>query len=148
MDDVTLTNLTDQEALTLTLFGEGRGENIAGLVAIGAVIRNRLHSGKYPSYKAVVLAPKQFSCWNTTDPNYQILIEHAKQMLSGSPSNDPYFQRCAWVARGIMEWILFDETRGAEFYMTSKLFLSSDCPSWARKLRNIVTIGSQVFGVL
>ena len=57
--------------LAKTIYGEARGENVETMLVVGWVIRNRLHSKRYgDTYKDVVLQPKQFSCWNKDDPNY------------------------------------------------------------------------------
>jgi len=58
--------------LAKTIYGEARGESIETMLAVGWVIRNRLHTKRYgDTYKDVVLQPKQFSCWNKNDPNYK-----------------------------------------------------------------------------
>lgn len=137
--------LTDIEILTLTLFGEARGEPIAGLVAVGAVIRNRIHSGKYKSYKETCLAPKQFSCWLESDTNYTILIEIAQKLILGDPPIDPSYRRCLLVANGIIDWSLNDETKSAKDYLTTELFESVHRPTWARVPFNVVEIGNQTF---
>lgn len=60
--------------LAKTIYGEARGESIETMFAVGWVIRNRLQSGRHgKTYKDVVLQPKQFSCWNKSDPNYKVI---------------------------------------------------------------------------
>lgn len=138
-------NLNDREILILTLYGEARGEPIAGLVAVGTVIRNRVHSGRYKSYKEACLAPEQFSCWNKDDPNYNTLIALGKNMIASTPNLDPAFRRCLLVAMGIIDWSLNDETKSAENYMTTKEFNSQERPSWADHPINPLIIGKHTF---
>jgi len=59
--------------LAKTIFGEARGENAITQYLVGWVIRNRKEDrGQFrrqSTYKQVVLAPYQFSCWLEGDPN-------------------------------------------------------------------------------
>lgn len=51
-----------------TIWQEARGEPQAGRIAVGNVIRNRCQKhGR--TVAEIVLAPLQFSGWNTRDPN-------------------------------------------------------------------------------
>jgi spore germination cell wall hydrolase CwlJ-like protein len=60
-----------RNVLARTLWGEVRGEGLAGLVAVARSIRNRvdmeLHNGGNPDfgegYVGVCTKPCQFSCW-------------------------------------------------------------------------------------
>ena len=48
-----------------TLYGEARGQNISSKKAVAWIIRNRLNDGGFGrTYKDVVTAPYQFTCWN------------------------------------------------------------------------------------
>ena len=57
--------LTDRQALALTVFGECRREPLAGWYAVAWVVRNRLLTPKRfgYSFKGVCHRPAQFSCW-------------------------------------------------------------------------------------
>ncbi|AZD06253.1 Cell wall hydrolase [Pseudomonas chlororaphis] len=68
----------DRDLLARTLWGEARGEGLAGQIAVAWTIRNRVNDGKAKSwwgegYAGVCQAPYQFSCWNKNDPNYPFL---------------------------------------------------------------------------
>src|SRR6185295_7244404 len=117
---VSLENLSDVEVLELTIIGEGRGEPIEGQVAIGSVVRNRLYSNrvKYDTYNDVCLEDKQFSCWNIGDPNRALLLDIAAKMLDGQTLPDQFIRQCMWVARGIVDWSIIDNTKGSLYYMT------------------------------
>jgi hypothetical protein len=129
-----LSALSNEEILGLTIIGEARGEPIQGQVAVGCVIRNRLHNkpDKYRSYHDVCLKPKQFSCWNANDPNSSILMELAQKLITGAILNDPYYGQPMFVANGIVSWKILDNTLGARNYMTTALFNSEQRPNWAR----------------
>jgi len=66
----------DFEIMAKTIYGEARGESRQGQKAVACVIFNRFRSGKWFAAKTlagVCLKPLQFSCWNKSDPNSQIL---------------------------------------------------------------------------
>ena len=63
--------ITDESLAVVTIWQEARGESFEGKVAVAEVIRNRqqalVHSdGSVPG---TVLKDRQFSGWNSTDPN-------------------------------------------------------------------------------
>jgi len=68
--------MTDLDFLALTLYGEDRGNPVdEGILYIAHVILNRRdRDGKDASIQSVVLSPKQFSCWNISDPNRKEMI--------------------------------------------------------------------------
>ena len=56
---------TDRELLAKTLQAEAGGEGFEGMLAAGAVIANRVKSGKYgQGVQGVIMKPGQFSAWN------------------------------------------------------------------------------------
>jgi spore germination cell wall hydrolase CwlJ-like protein len=68
----------DRDVLARTLWGEARGESLAGQIAVAWAIRNRVNDGKDKSwwgegYAGVCQKPYQFSCWNRNDPNFAYL---------------------------------------------------------------------------
>ena len=74
----------DRDILARTLWGEARGESLAGQIAVAWTIRNRVNDGKDKSwwgegYAGVCQKPYQFSCWNRNDPNFAYL-SGAKQI--------------------------------------------------------------------
>ena len=138
-----LTKLSSAEVLALTIYGEARGESITGQIAVGCVIRNRIE--KINSYNEVCLKPKQFSCWNTNDPNYPILTEMADKLLMGQNIVDQDFQQCLWVANGIVDWFIKDIVSDSKYYMTNSLFNSHGRPSWASLAKNVKVIDNQTY---
>lgn len=147
MDSI-LEALSSTEILALTIIGEGRGEPIQGQVAIGCVIRNRLarSPAKYKNLGDVCLENKQFSCWNEDDPNRVFLLEIANKMMSGQPLSDAYLKQCVYVAVGIADWSIMDNTAGAVNYLTFNLFNSDRRPKWASNpIHDPITHGKQVF---
>ena len=126
--------------LALTLYGEARGEPIEGIIAVGCVIRNRVILNK-KTYKEICLAPKQFSCWNESDPNYLKLLdlENASENSYGFA-----FKQCIFIAKGIISGELLNNISSARHYMTTNLYLNNK-PSWADGM-NITSIkGNHTF---
>lgn len=63
--------------LAKTLYGEARGQNYQSKLAVAWIIRNRVASGIWgSSYRSVVTAPYQFTCWSKTiDPGNYAAIQ-------------------------------------------------------------------------
>lgn len=126
----------DWAYLTMTIWGEARGEGKEGMIDVANVIRNRLNEGRWGNrYKDVVTSDQQFSCWNEGDSNtqqmYQMFALDTKLVQSyGTPEydslvaeygNDPNFK--AWVTAKAIAWKaisdrLRDTTGGANHYHT------------------------------
>jgi len=143
-DEEILSQLTDSEILFLTLLGEARGEPIEGQVAVANVIMNRAKLRKQ-IIKVVCLSPKQFSCWNANDPNRILLLTVARRLVKGEYKIDEYKQ-LHWIAHGIIERQLDDNTHGKDHYITTALFNSENRPYWARfPTTTPITIGNHTF---
>lgn len=141
-----LNSLSSFEIVALTIFGEARGEPIDGMVAVGSVIRNRLYNSKQTDYHTICLAPEQFSCWNEYDINYPVLIDLVDKLITGQKLTDPIIKQCFWVAQGIINHVLIDNTMGAENYLTKSLYFSDKKPKWAATPKyDPITHGNQVF---
>lgn len=138
--------MEDELYLSLTLYGEARGEPIQGIVAVASIIRNRvLHRSK--SYMFVCLEKAQFSCWNIDDANYPILTGMLKNPAS-SLFRDKYYIQCNYVAKGIINGQILSNISTAENYMTIKRYKeikANEPKHWANKLRVLDEVGSQVF---
>lgn len=118
----TTANVGDVEMLARLIHAEARGESFTGQVAVGAVIVNRVRSGKFPgSIGGVIYAPGEFE----TVSNGQINL---------APDANAY--RAAQAA--LSGW---DPTGGALFFFNPAKTFSRWI--WSRSI--IVTIGAHVF---
>ena len=65
------TSQNDIIIMAKTIWGEARGEDYQGQVAVGWVIRNRCEEGGWfgNSIREVCLKPYQFECWNSDNCN-------------------------------------------------------------------------------
>lgn len=138
-------DLRDQDTLTLLamcLWGEARNQTEEGLIAVGCVIRNRVLSGRFgASWKDVMLAPKQFSCFNPDDPNRRKMMEPDRY---GTPG---VWARVARVAEGIFRGETKDITDGSDHYHTVQRPKGAKVwpPSWARRMTKTLVAGDHVF---
>jgi N-acetylmuramoyl-L-alanine amidase len=150
--------LVDESALALTMWGEGRGDwreghsSLEERVAIGAVVRNRLPHFKafratLPTYRAVCLAPNQFSCWMKAGGavNYAAVMAMAERVVTEPSVIDPLFSECLFLARGIISGVLLDQTGAATMYYAPAAMLPPGTVPTSAAGRPVVQIGAQVF---
>jgi spore germination cell wall hydrolase CwlJ-like protein len=130
----------DRDILARTLWGEARGESLAGQIAVAWTIRNRVNDGKTKSwwgegYAGVCLKPYQFSCWNKNDPNFAYL-SGAKAI----PFRELAQARIA--ADQVIDGKVSDPTGGATHYYAIAMKTS---PVWAAKATQTLKLGGHVF---
>lgn len=130
----------DRDILARTLWGEARGETLAGMVAVAWTIRNRVSDGKAKSwwgegYAGVCLKPYQFSCWNKNDPNFPF--------LSGAKSIPvAEMAKAVMVATAVMDGAYPDPTGGATHYYATTM---PKAPDWAAKAKQTLKLGHHIF---
>ncbi|MDP9709279.1 UNVERIFIED_ORG: spore germination cell wall hydrolase CwlJ-like protein [Pseudomonas fluorescens] len=130
----------DRDVLARTLWGEARGESLAGKIAVAWTIRNRVFDGKTNSwwgegYAGVCQKPYQFSCWNKGDPNYPF--------LSGA-REIPFRElaQCRIAADQVIDGKVSDPTGGATHYYALSM---KTPPAWAAKAKQTLLLGGHVF---
>ena len=129
----------DRDILARTLWGEARGESLAGQIAVAWTIRNRVNDGKAKSwwgegYAGVCQNPYQFSCWNRSDPNFAYL-SGAKKI----PFRELAQARIA--ADQVIDGKVSDPTGGATHYYATTI----KAPAWAAKAKQTLKLGGHVF---
>jgi len=130
----------DRDVLARTLWGEARGESLAGMVAVAWTIRNRVNDGKAKSwwgegYAGVCLKPYQFSCWNKNDPNFPF--------LSGAkPIPVAEMAKAVMVATAVMDGAYPDPTGGATHYYATTM---PKPPAWEAKAKQMLKLAHHVF---
>jgi len=130
----------DRDVLARTLWGEARGEGLAGMVAVAWTIRNRVDDDKEKSwwgegYAGVCRKPYQFSCWNSNDRNYPYL-SGAKQMPTAE------FAKCQLVAQQVIEDAQPDPTGGATHYYSTSM---ARPPKWVLGATQTLRLGHHIF---
>jgi N-acetylmuramoyl-L-alanine amidase len=146
--------LTDRQAVALTIFGEARAEDVTGQVAVGCVIRNRLSKplrfGGRPdaSWRDICLRKWQFSCWfeGGGASNFAAVMAAAEGLVNGIPPKpDSALAHALWVADGVMVHRTRDVTRGANHYLTTAL-LRTKPPGWTLPpAQQVAVIGGHAF---
>ena len=127
--------LDEVDVLTRTVYGEARGESVDGQAAVAWVIRNRAAAGRGymgRTIKEVCLKPKQFSCWNSSDPN-------RKQLLT-LDTNDQLYKSIRKVVEEVLNGTRDDKTQGSLHYHAKTIK-----PSWTNGKTSVVTIGNHLF---
>jgi N-acetylmuramoyl-L-alanine amidase len=129
----------DTDTLARTIWGEARGESLAGKEAVANVVMNRVEQAQKRgemwwgnSITEVCLKKYQFSCWLENDPNYF--------KLRAVGSDDPNFATCLRIARRAVQGTLNDNTNGADHYHASYV-----APKWADRCTPVAEIGNHLF---
>jgi spore germination cell wall hydrolase CwlJ-like protein len=122
--------------LTMTIWAEARSGGPKAMLNVGNVMRNRLETQRWgTTYKDVVTARKQFSCWNPSDPNRQAMFDmialDTKIATSyGKPEYNALVAKyannkdfAAWIEAKKIAWKILnnniqDTTGGADHYHT------------------------------
>ena len=124
------------DTLARTLWGEARGESRAGKEAVAAVVLNRVNRGLPERFGATIeevcRKPKQFSCWNSDDPNRK-LLEIVNRM-------DSAFVECKEIAERAVDGNLEDPTAGSDHYHTIDV-----SPDWSTGKTPVKRIGRHLF---
>lgn len=124
--------LSSEELLAITILLEAENQEVLGQIAVGCVIRNRMHKKK-KSYAQIILQKLQFSCWN--DPAL------AEKRVLAQPHGGMLAQ-CAWIAEGIISGALMaDSSKGADHYFNPDLA----SPPWDNPKKRTAMIKDHVF---
>lgn len=126
-----------EDTLARTLWGEARGEPLAGIRAVAAVVMNRAMHPRVHWWGRTVIgvcrAPFQFSCWNADDPN--------RPRLLAATTADRHFQACLGVAQeALAGQLAAEQSLRATHYHTKAIL-----PKWARNHVPCASIGAHLF---
>lgn len=147
---ITMTKERDIDTLARTLYGEARGEDRQGKMAVACVILNRVKKRKMAGYRiidgvktptidATCLRPWQFSCWNKNDPNRE-------KCLNVTPA-DAKFVECYNIAMLAVDFLTgsrddWDIVNGATHYYNPK---ACAMPRWAVGKKPCAVVGHHLF---
>jgi N-acetylmuramoyl-L-alanine amidase len=127
------------DILARTLYGEARGDypkvGVAAFIAVANVIMNRFKGkGRYGhTLLDVCLKPRQFSCWNSTDPN--------RQLIQGEDiEKETLFQIAKKTAMKVALGIWPDLTLGSDHYHA--IYCK---PAWAKHEKLKMILGRHIF---
>jgi hypothetical protein len=132
---------TEVRLLAATAWGEARSEGEDGMRAVAHVMVNRVGNRFGETLSTVILAPRQFSVWNRSDPNRRLvmnLVADPEPYTSGE--NADAWEAAQRVAREVLSGKSVDPTGGALFYHTRAVR-----PSWSRYGQGRQVIGAHIF---
>jgi N-acetylmuramoyl-L-alanine amidase len=146
----TFGHLTDYELMALTIYGEARGEDYAGKVAVGSVILERVDHRDWDgkTIHEVCLMPYQFSCYLPNDKNFNALKAIANDW-DNKFTQSPDLRECCQITALLLSGSIGEtpeiEENHACQYLTTALRKSKACPAWAKKMKLVATIGNHKF---
>ena len=127
-------SMRDLEIWAKTVYGEARGEGQEGMQAVAWVVKNRALARKQKILE-VCLATKQFSCWNTDDPNFSVLASQRFNV------NTTEFIQCVEACFETLCPGSVDITAGSDHYHADYIRK----PKWALDKTPAVKIGRHLF---
>lgn len=113
-DKAIFNRLNPVEAIALTMYGEARGESTEGILAVGYVICNRSRLW-HQSIKEVCYAKNQFSCYLSSDWNYEILLNVAMN-FPANLQNNGHLSKCLQCAVEVYQDPASSNVGDATFY--------------------------------
>lgn len=124
----------DIDVLARTLYGEARGESMAGKIAVAWTVLNRVAAKSWygKTITSVCRKPWQYSAWNSNDPNLPKLL--------AVTLDDTAFQHCMYAALAAGLGQVPDPTSGSRHYHTLSVF-----PKWAEGKTPVCSIGVHKF---
>jgi spore germination cell wall hydrolase CwlJ-like protein len=120
--------------VSLVIAGEAGGEGVEGMKAVACVIANRMDKRNKSAYD-IVTQRFQFSAYEDMpmcERNYKDV-------------NDVTDALAMCLYSGVFFKLIKDSTRGADHYLTRKLYYSDKRPSWADDMVIMAEIGNHVF---
>lgn len=118
--------------LSLNIYHEARGENIAGQYAVALVTMNRAGHDKNKVCK-VVLKARQFSWTND-------MVEDGKLLKSGIPKESRSWEVAQIIAKVILSKKRYDFTNGSMYYHTKNVD-----PVWNKSMVPTKIVGRHIF---
>lgn len=124
---------SELDLLTGCIVGEASGEPTDGQVAVALVIRTRVEHPRWwgRNWREVILADKQFSCWQDINA-YRIIQARHNRTVS--------WAKAALIAQGVYTGVTQDFLDRATHYHAVSV-----SPKWATDMIRIDQIGDHVF---
>ncbi len=119
--------------LALNLYHEARGEDAAGVVAVGNVVLNRVQSKLFPSTICKVV--KQGGT-----RRHKCQFSWYCDGRSDKTKNKASWREMIWLAKKLLDGNIIDNTTGALFYHTSNVN-----PYWNANMEPKVRLGTHIF---
>ena len=132
----TIEDLSDLDAMALTVWAEARGEGPDGQAAVAWIIRNRAEDPGRDwwgdSIKEVCLRKWQFSCWNEDDPN--------RTKMLALPATHGELVKIRAICQAVLDGEIPDPTNGCTHYCRPEVD-----PAWKRGRTPDFSVGQHDF---
>jgi len=123
----------DTYCLALNLYHEARGEDAAGIVAVGNVVLNRVQSKRFPNTVCEVV--KQGS-----QRRYKCQFSWYCDGRSDKVKNKASWRQMIWLAERLLNGSIADNTEGSLFYHAENVN-----PYWNVNMTPKVRLGAHIF---
>lgn len=140
-------HLDPYQVMGLTIYGEARGENRAGKIAVATVIMERVEHRKWDGDNVVdvCLFPYQFSCFNVGDPNRKMLKRIGDDWEYSFGTN-PDLRSCYYIGKGVAEGVIprdmqIHNARCCQ-YLTKE---AKDYAQWWKSMGLVKAVGAHEF---
>ena len=124
---------SELDLLTGLIIGEASGEPTAGRIGVAITVKSRVESPCWwgRNWREVILANKQFSCWED---------HNADRIVSARREAGPLWQACREIAIETYLGRVSDHIGRPTHYHAT--FVT---PKWASKLTRLAQIGNHIF---
>jgi spore germination cell wall hydrolase CwlJ-like protein len=128
--------------LATNLYFEARGEPLAGQLAVGYSVMNRVKSPRYPDTVCGVIYDAQFNSWDPVNPirhrcQYSWFCDGVRDDID--PTDHAMVEAKA-LAKKIYFGRIVDVSEGATHYHNTTVN-----PYWASELTKVLSVGSHIF---
>jgi len=137
--------LSESQIMSVTLYGEARGESTEGKIAVGSIILERVDHREWDgkTVHEVCLMPKQFSCFNEKDPN-RIKLEFIASNWDAAMSCNIALNDCFCIALGLLQGTIQRTPEIAKSHATQYCRTDFDV-YWKSSFKKVLTVGSHSF---
>ena len=143
----TFGHLSEAQLMALTIYGEARGEEREGKIAVGSVILERVDNRDWDgkTLHEVCLMPWQFSCFLPGDPNFKALKLIAEDWDT-KIARSKVMSECYSIASGLMDGTIPRTPTIAEKNVCQYKTKAAKA-AWANKMERVAVIGHHEFYV-
>lgn len=141
---IVTSNLEQEKCLAVMIYGEARGENKIGMIAVAYTAMNRAVK---KSICQVVLAPKQYSIFNDNPVLRTAGLSQHIEPIQKNEIDKKSWKQAVTVARHVIRRAVPDPTNGSTHYLAPKLMkkLKYRYPKWSKKYAVMATIDNHRF---
>jgi spore germination cell wall hydrolase CwlJ-like protein len=141
--------VSDLDLMIALFYGEARMvedtamDEVKEYLAIGNVILNRVKMGRWgSSIQSVIMYPKQFSCFNTDDPNLEMMWNFISRP---NHKTEKLFNKMEIYARMVINKQVYDFSNGSDHYVAAWLYERAAPSHWMYKMKISAIYGGHIF---